>query len=272
LNKTLSRALKALVCFGVAYNVSASGQTRSPLTCSSIAEGYVTNAPVTGVLVPQASQVWLSVDVPENGTPISLEMFARLQPDYYHKDISPWIKCEAAKQCGGVQFADGTSLQTKGRDWADGSIHYSSMVSLRPTHSFTDVVPYPTWARLVVNYTVANGDSCISQLSYQVSANQSSPMTLLVPAGKKIEGYETFATVITPEISSSSPKWMPCDVSDGNKFSKHNQCAPGNPGVIGFEDALFVDEFDKSPGYYNICHNSHGRNPRACRIRIRYKD
>ena len=195
-----------------------------------------------------------------------------------------WKKCTPGTDCVGAIFPPIAIRDEKepskdlavfpvtskdGKYVPDATTHYSGLVSLvqgcggNPPECFsTDV-----WIRLAVTYTMSGTNSCVAQQSFEINANSNFPMTLTVPVGKTIIGFDTFASELPP----AAPVWQSCDVWNNGTYSVRDRCVSGPPGAIGFIETKMTNELDGAPGFYNICSNASGDRRRACRIRLRYK-
>jgi hypothetical protein len=259
-----------LVAIVFAFNyilapIFATPQAAAQITCTTIAEGLLTHSPVSGINLPMADKVLLVADVPGGGHPVSLEMME------VPRVGGSWTKCQAGVPCGDAIFPAGTSISSYGGVLADGSMHYGALVEAN-WHFSNGVGFYgDTFIRLAVTYTI-NAEVCISQQSWELAANQNFPMALIIPEGKTLVGFNTFATEIPPSI----PVWHTCDVWKGGGLTTHDACVAGPPGAIGFILGPINDlgagvPVGQARGFENLCSNASGHLRRACKVQILYK-
>ncbi len=243
-------------------------QAGKTVKCTTTAEGLLSHTPVAGISLPMADQVFLEVDVPPNGTPVSLEMTSRARAG------GSWITCQAGTPCGEAIFPAGLAIGNSGPGLGDGSRTYGGLVSAN-WHCNNGTCFYgDTFIRLAVTYTM-QGETCIMQQQWQLAANQNFPMALVLPEAATFIGFKTFATEIPP----AAPSWQQCDEWDGGNAGhlvKNNACISGPPGAIGF--ILYpIDQMGgavpmgQERGFQNVCSNASGSLRRACKVQITYR-
>jgi hypothetical protein len=219
--------------------------------------------------LPAAPAVFLSVEVPKGGTPTSLTMFA------IPYGSPSWTQCTPGQPCAKVAiFPSGLSLNSVSTSF-DGNQSWAGLVTLVTTTPTTDHPDYfggVGYAKLVVEYTIA-ADECVSQGSWTINQNHNQSMALMMPDGKSLVGFDTFATEIPP----LSVNLQPCDVYNApGVYTKQNACL-ANPGGIGFiptlikEFGMQADSTANSKGVEFVCSNARADLRRGCMARVRYK-
>jgi hypothetical protein len=250
------------------------GQAPHTLQCESAATGSVTMEPNGDTHLPAAPAVFLSVEVPRGGTPTSLTMFA------IPYGFPSWTQCTPGQPCARVAiFPTGLSLGSVSTSF-DGNQSWAGLVTLVTTMPSTDHPDYfggVGYAKLVVAYTIA-AEECVSQGSWTINQNHPQPMALMMPEGKSLVGFDTFATEIPPKAVNL----FPCDVYEApGVYTFLNECnltppKPQKPGRIGFIPTL-IKEFGmqanstaNSRGVEFVCSNA-SDDRRGCMARVRYK-
>ena len=128
------------------------------------------------------------------------------------------------------------------------------------------------YAKLVVGYTIV-AEECVSQGSWTINQNHNESMALMMPEGKTLVGFDTFATEIPP----LGVNLVPCDVYNApGVYPTQNNCQ-GVPGKIGFipilikEFGMQADSTANSRGVEFVCSNAKPDYRRGCMARVRYK-
>jgi hypothetical protein len=239
--------------------------------CKSVAQGLL--APSGNVSnMPTGPGIFLNVEVPSGHTPISFETLAKVKAGG-----SAWINCPST--CGDVIPQAGLSLTNHGVSLGDSTYPSSASFSglITPVWHGPPNGRYfePTFVRLSVSYN-STDSSCLSQASWEVDANHSQPMALMVPAGRHLTHFSFYATEIPPQ----KVKWQACDYWHSPNTTDFDHCISGPPNLIGMvhnPPAVFIDDDGsvvgsaQAQGIQFICSNGNGQTRRGCRGQISYE-
>ena len=245
------------------------GQVPHRLECQSTATGSVTMDPNGDTHLPAAPAIFLSVEVPEKATPTSLTMFA------IPYGSPSWTQCTPGQPCAKVAiFPAGLSLSSVSTSF-DGNQSWAGVVTIVTTMPSSGNPNYfggVGYAKLVVGYTIV-AEECVSQGSWTINQNHNESMALMMPEGKTLVGFDTFATEIPP----LGVNLVPCDVYNApGVYPTQNNCQ-GVPGKIGFipilikEFGMQADSTANSRGVEFVCSNAKPDYRRGCMARVRYK-
>ena len=259
----------------------AAAQTPAEIECTSAAVGFFNPKPNGIVHMPQSGPIFLTVEVPKEGTPTRLEMSAIDEQDL-HKGKA-WVPCQSDQDCGGglVRFEKNLSVDRHGASEIEGGARYSATIwgSTAPNEK----APLPgdyrksktVYVKLAVTYRIA-AKSCVSQASWYINQRQAMPVTLVVPPGKQILGFDFYGLESPPTTTD----WVPCDSwTQSGGFTLQRGCDTAGRPIGGLtyyltwikESGLTEDNQKDARGFEALCINKSDTLSRSCRVKAYYQ-